>query len=163
MKCLECSGKIQRLCGIICANFWTNRIGLGTCNTMWHGQCYEQGVKDNLYVLVAWKFNNSIIDDNFLEDNNVIRFKNTRNGGHTMISFQCDICHFWSLKGCWTPIGIISCCCVCVELIGTVCGQGKDPQLIWTDYRASGLLITRSCWAYGVTCGLVMRSLDKRN
>ena len=48
------------------------------CRGLWHGKCYEQNVNDNFPVLVAQDLDNSIIDDNLLEVDDPLRFKNDR-------------------------------------------------------------------------------------
>ena len=78
-KYLEYSGKIKRLCRIICVIFGVDKMGIGTCNGAWHDQCYQQGAEYNFPVLVAWDLDNSIINNNLLEVNDVMQFKNTRN------------------------------------------------------------------------------------
>ena len=50
-------------------------------------------------MLVVKDLDNSIIDDNLLEVDDTLRFKNGRDGDHIMAPFQCDICHFQNLKG----------------------------------------------------------------
>ena len=66
---------------------------------MWHGACYKQWREDQFPVLVARDLDNSIIDDNLLEADDVLRFKNAQNRDHMMVPFQCDNCHFQNLKG----------------------------------------------------------------
>ena len=58
-----------------------------------------QGGENEFPRLLAQDLDNSIINDNLLEANDVIWFKNGRNGDHMMVPFQCDICHFQNLKG----------------------------------------------------------------
>ena len=52
---------------------------------------------------MAWNLLRAVergfIDDNLLEADDVMRFKNARDGDHMMVPFQCDICHFQNLKG----------------------------------------------------------------
>ena len=69
-------------------------MGCGGCNGAWHGACYKKGREDQFPVLVARDLNNSIIDDNLLEADDVLRFKNARDSHHMMVPFQCDNCHF---------------------------------------------------------------------
>ena len=67
------------------------------CNSMWHSQGYQQGVDVKFPVLSVSNLENTIIDDNLMENNVLLRFKEARNRDHMMVPFQCNVCHFKNL------------------------------------------------------------------
>lgn len=40
---------------------------------------------------------NSIIDENIVEDNDLLRFKEVKNSDHLVVPLQCDCCHFQNI------------------------------------------------------------------
>ena len=184
-KYLEYSGKIKRLCRIICVIFGVDKMGIGTCNGAWHDQCYQQGAEYNFPVLVAWDLDNSIINNNLLEVNDVMQFKNTRNEDHMMVLFQCDICHFQNLKGRMPLMGsqrdkllLLYLCWVILDSFwsrerSTVNSNrlegikfSRNQELLGLERKAlpcQGLYPVEDSWGLNIACVLVIRSLNRGN
>jgi hypothetical protein len=83
--------------GVVCANFGMNRgIGQGNCRGAWHGHCYVQHPKDNFPVLAVSDLDQSIVNDEAMEEEDPLRFEEARDRDHLMCPFQCDDCQFWN-------------------------------------------------------------------
>jgi hypothetical protein len=69
--------------GVVCANFGINRgIGQGNCKGAWHGHYYVQHPKDNFPVLAASDLDQAIVNDEVMEEDDPLRFKEARDGNH---------------------------------------------------------------------------------
>ena len=98
-KCLICAGKIPLLYGLVWSNFdcacgVTNKV----CNGAWHGNCYVQSIKDVFPVM-------DLINEEVIEADDKMGFREAHDGDHLMTTFQCNQCHFKNCKGRSTIIG----------------------------------------------------------
>ena len=50
-------------------------------------------------MLSANDLDDSLVDENYLEDEDKERFKEARDGDHLMSPFQCDECHLYNMIG----------------------------------------------------------------
>jgi hypothetical protein len=66
------------------------------CVEAWHAQCYQQHLKDDFPVLVATDLEEALVNDEAMEDEASMRFREARDGDHLMCPFQCDDCQFWN-------------------------------------------------------------------
>ena len=83
--------------GVICRNFCVYRLRTQTYNRAVQGQCYQKKTNDNFFVSTVIHLDNSNIDDNIIDDNDPLRFRETRDINHLMVPFQCDCCHFQNI------------------------------------------------------------------
>ena len=80
--------------GVVCANFGFRRgVSQEPCKGAWYGSCYKQSERDDLPV-----FNQDLVSEDKMEEEDPKRFKEGRDGDHLMTQFQCDVCHFESCK-----------------------------------------------------------------
>jgi hypothetical protein len=118
--------------GVVCADFGMNRgIGQGNCRGAWHGHCYVQHPKDNFPVLAASDLDQSIVHDEAMEEEDPLRFKESRDGDHLMCPFQCDDCQFWNRCKRGPSAGNVydTLRMICIRWqYWTDFGQGNDPQ-----------------------------------
>lgn len=69
------------------------------CYGAWHAGCYKQLEKDKFPVLGITDIDDSLMDDNRLEDEDPNRFRQARDGDHLLCEFQCDLCQFENTRG----------------------------------------------------------------
>lgn len=98
-RCLRCHGPIQKLSGIVCANYGCRKNGSRVCLNAWHGSCYIQSEYDNFPVFDMKDIGESVFVGEDEEAAEARRFTHARNGDHFLVPFQCDECHFFNLKG----------------------------------------------------------------
>ena len=84
---------------LFCANFGQYRGGIFRCKSAWCGTCYTAKENDRFHI------NRPVDESGFeqIENKDINRFLEARNGDHLVCSFRCDECLFLMLKGC-TPI-----------------------------------------------------------
>ena len=100
MICKECTGVVPKLQGIICANFGLKRgANKRLCLNAWHGSCYKAHPKDKFPTLKTQDLEDSLIDDEQMEEEDPLRFKEGRDGDHLLTPFVCDECVFEDLQG----------------------------------------------------------------
>ena len=97
-SCVKCSLRIPLSSGIICGNFGCRETEGSVCVGAWHRSCYQQHVKDGYPVLSIMDLNDSLIDDGTMVSDDLLRFKERRDGDHLMTPFQCDTCHFVNIQ-----------------------------------------------------------------
>jgi hypothetical protein len=73
-------------------------MGRGKCLGAWHGSCYTQSSKDNFPVWARQMDEDEMVDDEQMEIEDPLRFREARDGEHLMVTFQCDDCHFENCK-----------------------------------------------------------------
>ena len=91
--------KIPMTFEITCETFGCRDNGNGLCRSAWHAICFRQLKEDNFPVLLVNDFDNSLINDECLLDDDKDRYKEARDGDHLMNSFQCADCPFVNIKG----------------------------------------------------------------
>jgi hypothetical protein len=69
---------------------------VGACKGAWHAHCYQQLALDNFPVLATVDLEQSIVNDEAMEEEDPMRFREARDGDHLMCPFQCDDCQFWN-------------------------------------------------------------------
>ena len=85
---------------LICVNYGAKRgVTLSACRGAWHGRCYRQLAEDGFPVLEIQDIEDSVVDDNIMEEEDKFRFKEGRDGDSLMTQFQCDMCHFQNVYG----------------------------------------------------------------
>jgi hypothetical protein len=73
---------------------------LEVCVGAWCGKCYAQSATDRFPVLSPRDLDEALIDDDqMLEEDDQMRFREAREGDHLMCIFQCDGCHFLNMQG----------------------------------------------------------------
>jgi hypothetical protein len=71
---------------------------MAVCEGAWHGACFKQHLKDKFPVLGVRDLDDALVNEELLEDEDPLRFKEAREGDHLLCPFQCDICHFDNMK-----------------------------------------------------------------
>ena len=95
MRCVECGGIIPVLCGVVCANFGFKRgVTSNACKNAWHASCFVQHVNDSFPSMNSKLEDEDLIDEDRMEVDDEMRFREARDGDHLMTNFQCDCCHF---------------------------------------------------------------------
>lgn len=85
--------------GVICANFGLDcGPGKPMCFNGWHGACYTQLDTDRFPALGLQDLDDPLVDDEQMEVDDPLRFKEARDGDHLMVTFVCDDCVFWDLR-----------------------------------------------------------------
>lgn len=91
---------MPKLQGVTCANFGLNRgPGKRVCMNSWHGSCYRAHPKDQYPILTTQDLEDSLVDDEQMEEEDPLRFKEGRDGDHLLTPFVCDYCVFEDLEG----------------------------------------------------------------
>ena len=93
-QCRQCNGRVKAISGVICGNFGHEQIQGYRCSGVYHAKCYRQHDDNRFPVLGDDNADNSLMGVNDLEPDDPQRFKETRDGDHMMLPFQCDMCHF---------------------------------------------------------------------
>jgi hypothetical protein len=63
------------------------------CKGAWHTHCYQQSELDKFPVLAACDLEQSIVNDEGMEEEDPMRFRDARDGDHLMCSFQLQYAH----------------------------------------------------------------------
>ena len=94
LSCVVCFKGIPTGQGSICGNFWYKRGPWGSCRQAWCAKCYVPAEDDPFPIRVP------------VEDGGIMtaekdkdRFCQGRSGDHFVCPFQCETCHFCSIKG----------------------------------------------------------------
>jgi hypothetical protein len=95
---MKCKGKIPELSGIMCGNFGCCTNGERECRNAWHDAYFKQDKGDTFPVLQVRDLDDSLVDESALEDDDLNRFKEAREGDYLMTPFQCPECHFFNIK-----------------------------------------------------------------
>ena len=127
-RCAKCSKKRTWTQGIFCANYYWTVAGFTPCHRMWCGTCYssdptvsffvrhlenegaesEKEPSDRARLATAWG-NKRRAPDAFLR---------ARDGDHTLIPFECDLCIFHKLRGhsprVSNPVDGLLLACICL-------------------------------------------------
>ena len=125
----------------------------------------------------------SLVDENYLEDEDKGRFQEARDGDHLMSPFQCDECHLYNMVGRraikgYAPDDLVLLCIRRATLDAfwsrersTVAANLKEVRKYIDNLRLMGLETiafpakgphARSdSWGMAVACGLLLRSKDK--
>jgi hypothetical protein len=131
VRCLGCGAKVDPLGGVICPNFgWERCPGQGKCNVAWHGACYTQHIKDKFPVLGVKDLDDALLDEGLLEEDNLLRLQETREGDHLLCFFQCDDCHFQNMRGRWPLLGNL------FDLLTMLCIRRAILDLLWAGERS---------------------------
>lgn len=69
------------------------------CANGWHGSCYKTHAKDKHPILSTQDLEDSLIDDEQMEEEDPLCFKEGRDGDHLLVTFTCDCCVFEDLEG----------------------------------------------------------------
>lgn len=73
---------------------------MAICSSAWCGKCYMQMEDDKFPVLTAQDLEDEAIvnDEEMVEEDDPLRFKEGRDGDHLVCPFQCDVCHFVNMR-----------------------------------------------------------------
>ena len=99
IKCGKCLGMIHKLSGITCENCGVRSNGGEVCYGAWHATCFYQHAKDMFPVLAVNDLDNSLVDKEYLIEDDMTRFMVARDGDHVMTPSQCEKCHFFNMRG----------------------------------------------------------------
>ena len=69
------------------------------CYGAWHATCFYQHPKDMFPVLAVKDLENSLVDEEYLIEDDMTRFMVARDGDHVMTPSQCEKCHFFTMRG----------------------------------------------------------------
>lgn len=114
-------------------NFGTRQGGGAdkVCIGAWHEICYKQHEKDSFPVLSSCGLDEAIINDEAMEEEDPLWFREARDGDHLMCPFVCDECHFWNLRRREVLVGN-----VCGELT-MVCIRRANLDALWSRERST--------------------------
>ena len=138
---------------------------------------------DKFPVLSANDLDDSLVDENYLEDEDKERFKEARDGDHLMSPFQCDECHLYNMIGRkailgYAPDDLVLLCIRRANLDAfwsrersTVASNLKEAKRYIENLKLMGLETiafppkgphSRSdSWGMAVACGFLLRSKDR--
>ena len=68
------------------------------CYGAWCVLCFRQHPKDKFPVLRVQDLENSLVDEEYLIEDDLTRFMTARDGDHLMTPFQCERCHFFNMR-----------------------------------------------------------------
>ncbi len=79
--------------GIFCTNFVSSRQSWKACHSIWYRQCYTPHALDHFYYHIP------VDEDGFdwRPSEDLLRYKQGRDGDHLITSFQYDTCIFHNL------------------------------------------------------------------
>ena len=96
-KCLKYNGKIKRMSGVICTNFFICSFSGWICKGVWHIKCCVQYKEENFPVLSAVELDIYLIEDTIMVQDNKEKFKVACDEDQMMVPFQCNICQFLNI------------------------------------------------------------------
>jgi hypothetical protein len=184
VKCLECGGKVELLGGVICANIGLQRgQGLAICDGAWHGACFKQHEMDKFPVLGVRDLDDALVNEDLLEDEDLLRFKEAREGDHLICLFQCDYCHFDNMKKRRPIIGNLydQLCLICIRRVILDSLWGRERTTVNSNkleglryigvcralgseedaYPAQGPFPRKDLWGMRAACDILIRSVDR--
>lgn len=119
---------------------------------MWCGECYQQHPHDKFPVLSAQDLDDALINDEEMEDEDPLRFKEARNGDQLMTPFQCDHCHFGNIQG-RRPIadrnedaGLL----LCIRRANLDAFWSRERSTVYANLR-EGIRFEANCRKLGIT------------
>jgi hypothetical protein len=142
-----------------------------------------QDEKDSFPVLGAKDLDDALLDEKLLEDDNLLRFQEAREGDHLLCGFQCDVCHFIDMKGRAPQTGNVydSLVLLCVRRASLDTLWARERLTVHSNkmegvrylgiswimgleeeaYPARGPFPCSDIWGMRVACAILMRSMDK--
>ena len=68
------------------------------CQSVYHAGCYSKHKRDVYPVLAIKDLDDSLVDNNKMDNDSPEQFEIARNGDHMMIPFQCNTCQFMNIR-----------------------------------------------------------------
>lgn len=165
----------------MCANFGCRQNGDQICQNAWHGSCYTKHEHDNFPVFDMKDIGESVFVGEHEEVSEAQRFAHGRDGDHFLVPFQCDVCHFYNLKGRLPMLGdqtdVLLQACIRRAILdsfwsretGTVTGNMYNlrkimhhSQALGTESQAlppRGPVPVKDLWGMNLACTILLESL----
>ena len=173
---------IPKLSGVICGNFGCKKNGDNACFGTWHSHCFKQTEDDDFPVPSVNDLDDSLVDEDYLVEEDQDRFNTARDGDHLMTPFQCSDCHFVKMRGRSKiegyPADDLLFKCIrratldsfwARERSTVASNLGKTRRFLQTQemmgyenlaFPNRGPYLKDDNWGMHVACGILFRSLD---
>jgi len=153
------------------------------CFGAWHATCFFQHPKDKFPVLAVKDLENSLVDEEYLIDDDLARFMIARDGDHLMTPFQCENCHFFNMRSRARNMNSqedeLLAICIRRATIDSFWGRERstvsstlglaerllaDQEMLGSELEAlprQDPYPESDIWGMNIVCGILIRSLDK--
>ena len=174
---------IPKLSGITCGNFGVRSNGGIVCHGAWCAMCFRQHPKDKFPVLKVQDLDNSLVDEEYLIEDDLTRFMMARDGDHLMTPFQCERCHFFNMRNRARNMNSQEdeLLAICIRRATIDSFWARESSTVASNLRLAkrhlvdqatlgsemeampnrGPYPQADVWGMNIVCGILIRSLDK--